>query len=281
MAGDTSYTPSKPTTTTTVKQPQQPPPPPNKSNPNLNRHPYRPNPIYNRHNTNRRSYFCIFCFWLILIIILILFLATITGCILYLMYRPHRPIFTISSLKISQFNLTTTSDDTSHLSTNFNLTLSTKNTNKKVVFYYDPFAITCVTVDTQIANGSVTDSLASGPNNITIIRSALYSSSMLLDTTTVNQIRSDLKKKSGLRLKIILDTEARVKIESIKSKKVGIRIECEGIHSLIPKGVTAAVAGGKSNRTTAAAPVAVAANVVDAKCIVDLRIKIWKWTFSS
>lgn len=87
----------------------------------------------------------------------------------------------------------------------------------------------------------------------------------------MNKIRSDLKKKSGLRLKIVLDTEARVKIESIRSKKIGIRIKCEGIHSLIPKG------GGGNSRNSSSSPVA--ANVSAAKCKIDLRIKIWKWTF--
>ncbi|KVH91421.1 NDR1/HIN1-like protein 26 [Cynara cardunculus var. scolymus] len=278
---DTVYPSSKPNGTSsaavdapTTQKPQ--PPPANKSqlyNPNLNRHPYRPNPnIY--HRNHRRSYFCLCCFWSILIIILLLLLATIAGCILYLLYRPHRPTFSITSLKISQFNLTTTADDTTHLTSRLNLTLSTKNPNKKVVFYYDPIAITCLSDETQIANGSFPDSFASNPNNITVIRSSLYSNSLLLETTTVNQIRSDLKKKSGLPLKILLDTEARVKIESIRSKKVGIRIECEGIHSLIPKGG----GGGKSRNSSASS---VTATVSDAKCKVDLRIKIWKWTFSS
>ncbi|CAI9265841.1 unnamed protein product [Lactuca saligna] len=269
---DHVYPPSKPKEATVVKPT---PPPTNKPqlyNPNLNRHPYRPNPnIY--HRNCRRSYFCVCCFWSILIIILLLLLATITGCILYLLYRPHRPTFSITALKISQFNLTTTSDDTTRLTSNLNLTLSTKNPNKKVVFYYDPITITCLSEETQIANGSFTNSLVSNPNNITIIRSSLYSSSLLLETTIVNQIKSDLKKKkSGLPLKILLDTEARVKIESIRTKKVGIRIECEGIHSLIPNG-----SGGKSKNSSTS----VTATVSDAKCKVDLRIKIWKWTFSN
>ncbi|KAL8195790.1 hypothetical protein R6Q57_025543 [Mikania cordata] len=271
---DTAYTSSKPPAAAAVKPTPPPSNKPHIHNPNLNRHPYRPNPaVY--HRNRRRSYFCICCFWSILIIILVLLLATISGCILYLLYRPHRPTFSITSLKISQFNITTNSDGTTHLTSNLNLTLSTKNPNKKVTFYYDPIAITLLTEETQIANGSFTDSIVSGPNNITIIRSRLYSTSLLLDSTTVSQIRSDLKKKYGMRLKILLDTEARVKIESIRSKKVGIRIECEGIHSLIPK---EGGDGGKSGNSSAAT---VAASISGAKCNVDLRIKILKWTFAS
>lgn len=251
------------------------PPPPSKAQiqkPIPNRHPHRPNPINNqrsRHRRSRRGCFCLCCFWSVLVIILLLLIATVAGCILYLLYHPHRPTFSIASLKISEFNLTTTADDTTRLTSRLNLTISTRNPNKKIIFYYDPIAITCLSDETQIANGSFANPFVSNPNNITIIRSSLYSNSLLLEPETVNHMRSDLKKKSGLPLKILLDTEAQVKIESIKSKKIGIRIKCEGIHSQIPKG-----GGGKSRNSSS-----VSATVSAAKCKLDLRVKIWKWTF--
>ncbi|KAI3707216.1 hypothetical protein L6452_25535 [Arctium lappa] len=267
---DRVYPSSNPNAAT--KNPKLPPPPMKAQLYNQNRHPYRPNPI-NYHRKRRhglRRCFCLCCFWSILIVILLLLLATISGCVLYLLYNPHRPTFTVASLKISQFNLTTATDGTTHLTSQLNLTISTKNPNKKIVFYYDPVAIACLSEGTQIANGSFGNSFTSNPNNITILRSSLSSNSLLLETETVNQMRSDLKRKSGLPLKILLDTEATMKIESFKSKKIGIRIKCEGIHSLTPKAV-----GGKSNSSSSS----VAATVSNAKCEVDLRIKIWKLTF--
>ncbi|KAI3522415.1 hypothetical protein L1887_00164 [Cichorium endivia] len=257
---------------TTVKNPKLPPPPAKTQLNNHNRHPYRPNLI--NHPRKRRSglrrCFCSCCFWSIIIIILILLLAAISGCVIYLLYRPRPPTFSVVSLKISQFNLTTATDETTRLTSKLNLTISTKNPNNKIVFYYDPIAITCLSEETQIANGSFRNSFTSVPNNITVIRSSLSSTSLLLETETVNQMRSDLRKKSGLPLKILLDTQATMKVESFKSKKVGIRIKCEGIHSLIPK------TGGKKSNSSSTS---VAATVSDAKCEVDLRIKIWKWTF--
>ncbi|KAM0026906.1 putative Late embryogenesis abundant protein, LEA_2 subgroup [Helianthus debilis subsp. tardiflorus] len=253
------------------------PPPPNKTQFNTtttsnNRHPYRPNPTTTTHRRRRRSCFCLCCFWLTLIILLLLLISTIAGCILYLLYHPHRPTFSIAALKISQFNLSTTSsDDTTRLTSKLNLTLSTSNPNKKITFFYDPFTITLQSHETQLANGSFPNSLTIKPNNITIIHSQLYTTSLLLDPEIVTKIRSDLKKKSGMPLKLLLDTEVRVKIETLRTKKVGIRIECDGIHSLIPKG------GGTGRNTTASS--AVAATVTAAKCKLDLRIKIWKWTF--
>ncbi|XP_076899022.1 NDR1/HIN1-like protein 10 [Bidens hawaiensis] len=262
---DTTKPTATTTTTTATAAAVKPPPPTTKSNP-YNRYPYRPNPNIYRRN-RRRNYFCLCCFWTILIIILLLLIATIAGCILYLLYRPHRPTFSITSLKTSQFNLTTNSDGTTHLTSNLNLTLSTRNPNKRVTFFYDPITVSLLlqTQDTQIGNGSVANSFVSDPNNITVVRAGLNGANVLLESSVVNRVRSDLK-KGGVRLKIYLDTKTQVKIESFRSKKVGIRIECDGIRSLVPK-------GGR-NAT-------VAASVNDAKCNVDLRVKIWKWTFSS
>ncbi|KAF5799773.1 hypothetical protein HanXRQr2_Chr07g0308371 [Helianthus annuus] len=123
---------------------------------------------------------------------------------------------------------------------------------QKKLHFYDPFIITLQSHETQLANGSFPNSLTIKPNNITIIHSQLYTTSLLLDPESVTKIRSDLKKKSRLSLKLLLDTEFRVKIETLRTKKVGIRIKCDGIHSLIPKG------GGTGWNTTVAATVTAA-----------------------
>ncbi|XP_076889866.1 NDR1/HIN1-like protein 1 [Bidens hawaiensis] len=245
------------------------PPPPNKTTPTpthtTTRHPYRPNLTTTRIGRRRhRSCACLCCFWSFLIIILLLLITAITGCIFYLLYHPHRPSFSLAALKISELNLTA-SDDTTRLTSNLNLTLSIKNPNKKITFYYNSIIVMCSSHDTIIAKGTYPNPITSKPNNITIIHSPLHITNLLLEPETVNKFRSDLKKKSGLPLTLVLDTEARVKFETIKTKKIGIRIKCEGIHSLIPK-------GGRNSSS-------VAANVDDAKCKLDLRIKIWKWTF--
>lgn len=264
---DRVYPSSKPKGTTTATGAPTTNPrtfPPTKSQLyNPNRHPYRPQPTTHRQHRRRRSCLCKCCFWSIVILTLIILLAALSGAIAYLLYHPHRPTFSISSLKITQFNLTTAADDSTHLTTKLNLTLSSKNPNKKVIFFYDPIAITAQTNhQVQIANGSF-QSFTSNPNNITIVHSQLYSSSLVLDADSATTLRSDLKKKTRLPLKILLDTQVRVRMDSLKSKRVGIRIICEGVKAGIPK--------GKSSPSVA--------TISDPKCKVDLRIKIWKWTF--
>ncbi|KAJ8542210.1 hypothetical protein K7X08_017076 [Anisodus acutangulus] len=232
---------------------------------NPSRIPYRPTPTsYHRHNRRRcscRRCFCMCCFWTILSICIILLLAAIAGAIFYVLYHPQRPTFSVSSLKISNINLTTSPDDTTHLTAKLNLTLSTKNPNKKLIYNYNTISITALSNQVVLANGSF-PGFTSSPSNITIIHSTLSMMSQVLDADSVSSLKSDLKRKGGLPVTILIDTMVMVKMDKLKSKRVGIRVTCEGIHGQTPKGKAPAVASTNN-----------------AKCKVDLRIKILKWTF--
>lgn len=229
------------------------------------RHPYRQNPPHTARRSHRtkRNYFCCCCCWSIFILIILLIATAIAGAIAYSIYKPHRPTFSFTSLKISQFNLTTSSsDDSTRLTTKLNITLSCTNPNKKLTFIYDPIQITTLTSsEVQIGQGEF-KSFTSNPKNITYIHTPIHTTSQVLDADSVTSLRSDLKKKTGLPLKILLDTKVVVKADNLKTKKLGIRIKCEGVHVTAPKGKSASIA-----------------SVSKAKCKVDLRVKIWKWTF--
>ncbi|VVA11799.1 PREDICTED: YLS9 [Prunus dulcis] len=236
---------------------------PSNTKPQL-RQPYRPQPQYH-HRRHRRSNchcnFCCCCFWSILIILALALLAAIAGAAVYILYRPHRPEFTLTSVRIAKLNLTTSSDlSTSHLTTLFNLTLSSKNPNNHLTFSYEPFALSLSSSDVQIGNGSI-PAFTSGTKNSTFFRSIL-STSQDLDVESVKSLRSDLRKKTGVALELQMDTKVKVAMGKLKSKKVGIRVTCEGIKGAVPKGKSPSVA-----------------SVANSKCKVDLRIKIWKWTF--
>lgn len=224
------------------------------------RNPYGPN---HRHKRRGRGCNCRRCFcWIILVIFVILVLAAIAGAIFYFLYRPLPPSFSIASLKISQFNLTTSPDDTSTLATKLNVTLSTKNQNKKLVYTYDPIALKAEsTSQIELANGNF-PSFTSAPNNVTIIHSTLSMVSQVLDVDSISSLKSDMKRTSGMPMRILLDTKVVVKMDKLKSNKVGIRVTCDGINGPIPKGKNPSLA-----------------SITTTKCKVDLRIKILRWTF--
>ncbi|KAK6911885.1 Late embryogenesis abundant protein, LEA_2 subgroup [Dillenia turbinata] len=217
---------------------------------------YRPQPPPRR--SYRRSCWCRCCLCTTLIVLFLLLLIGIAGIVLYVLYRPHRPDFSVSNFQISQFNLSSSS---SQLNTSFNLTISAYNPNKKIVFFYNPISVSVFADGISVGNGNF-PAFTHSSKNTTILRSVISSQGQSLDSTAASTLKSDLKTKNGLPLKIQLETKVKVKMGAVKTKRVGIRVTCDGIHGSAPTGKSPATAS-KDN----------------AKCSVDLRVKIWKWTF--
>ncbi|KAK1434210.1 hypothetical protein QVD17_11129 [Tagetes erecta] len=210
---------------------------------------YRPQP-----RRNRRSCCCSCCLWITFIIVILIVIAAVAGGVMYVLYRPHRPTFTVSNLHISQFNLTSSNK----LNTNFNFTITARNPNKKIVFYYDPVSVTFNSNGIDVGDGTIA-AFTMNKKNTTALKAVVSTIGKSVDDNS--ELKSDLKNKKSLELKIELDTKVKAKIGSFKTKKLPIRVKCDGIKAVAPTGKTATTA------TTSGA-----------KCKVDLRIKIWKWT---
>ncbi|KAL4589248.1 hypothetical protein LXL04_002154 [Taraxacum kok-saghyz] len=209
---------------------------------------YRPLP-----RRNRRSCWCSCCLWITLVLILLIVIAAVAGGVFYVLYRPHRPSFAISSLQVSQFNLTSSNQ----LNTRFNFTVTARNPNKKIAFYYDLVSVSIDSKGVGVGDGSI-PAFVMPKKNTTKLRTILSTTGRSVDDDS--GLKSDLKNKKSLPLTIKLDTKVKVKIGSLKTKKVPIRVVCQGIKVTPPTGKLATTA------TTS-----------NVKCKVDLRIKIWKW----
>ncbi|MBA0576732.1 hypothetical protein Golob_025058 [Gossypium lobatum] len=216
---------------------------------------YRPQPKPHRY---RRSCCCSCCIWTTVTILILLLLAGVSAAILTLIYSPHRPTFTVSSLKVSTLKITSSSK----LITNITLNVNAKNPNKELIYIYDPIAISLTTKnDVVMANGSF-GPFVHGTKNNTLLKATISGGSQELDDSSAGELRVALKNKKGLPLKMKLDTKVKAKIGGLKTPKVGIRVICEGIKVTVPNGKSPSKA-----------------SISNAKCKVDLRVKIWRWTF--
>ncbi|MCD7465816.1 hypothetical protein HAX54_001985 [Datura stramonium] len=214
---------------------------------------YRPMPPPRR--KHRRSCCCCCCLFITCLIVTVILLAAIAGAIFWVIYRPQRPSFSVQSLQVSQFNLTSTK-----LASKFNLTVIARNPNKKISFFYDPINISFNSDDVDIGDGSIPAFMHDTKSTKTL-KTGVSSPKQNLDDSAISTLRSKLKNKNTLPLEIKLDTKVKVKVGSLKTKKVGIRVKCDGIKISVPSGKT------PTKATTS-----------DVKCKVDLRIKIWKLT---
>lgn len=206
-----------------------------------------------RRRRGRRGCCCRCCIWVTLILLAIIFLAAIAGGIFYAIYRPQRPTFSVSSLKLSTFNVTTADV----LSSRLDLSVTTRNPNKKLVFLYEPISISATTGDVAVGDGSF-PAFVHEAKNTTVLNATVARADLKLDATAA----ADLKKKTSLPLQILLETRAGVKVGSVKTKKMKIRVSCAGADVPVPKG---------KNTSAASSP-----NVT---CKVKLGLRIWKWYF--
>ncbi|CAH8388955.1 unnamed protein product [Eruca vesicaria subsp. sativa] len=223
-----------------------------------NRPAYRPPPAARR-RTHSRGCCCRCCCWTIFVIILLLLLVAAASAVVYLIYRPQQPTFTVSSLKVSSLNLTSAT----HLATAISLSVVAKNPNKNVGFSYDVTDITVYKVDDDVVIGK--GSMASfvhGEKSTTLLKSTVGSPTGDLDEVSAGKLKGELKGKRGVAVKIVLDTKVKVKMGSVRTPKAGIRVTCEGIRVVAPTGKKATTAVTSS-----------------AKCKVDLRFKVWKFSF--
>ncbi|XP_072960170.1 NDR1/HIN1-like protein 13 [Typha angustifolia] len=214
---------------------------------------YRPQPSKSRRRSGRSC--CCSCFlWIVLILVALILIAAIAGGVIYVLYHPHRPTFSVSSARLSALNVSSSGLVTSAL----DLTVTARNPNKKVVFLYDPISVSAASASSGagLGDGSF-PGFVHDAKNTTVLKTTVSTSGETVDPSAV----SGLRKSGNVAMVIDLETKAGVKMGKLKSKKIGITVHCEGIQVTAPKGKKAA-----------------AAATPDAPCKVKLRVKIWKWT---
>lgn len=216
---------------------------------------YRPQPHHRRRHG--RSCCCSCCLWLTLLLIVLILIVAIASAVVYVLYRPHRPVFAVTGLKLSYLNVTSSST----LNSKFDLNMTAQNPNKKLVFIYSPITVSILSNNIDVGDGTV-PSFVHGKKNTTLLKAAITSSGAPLESASVSTLKTEMKSKNGLPLKIQLDTKMKAKMGGFKTPNIGIRVSCDGITATLPTGKTAATA-----------------STADAKCTVDVRVKIWKWTF--
>ncbi|CAL4952136.1 unnamed protein product [Urochloa decumbens] len=241
---------------------------------------------------------CCCFFWTVLVILLLAFIAAVVGGAFYLLYRPHRPAFTLSAARVTKLSLSSSATAPS-LTDAIDVTLTAKNPNKKLVYFYDDFAVTAATAANSVplGEGSV-PGFAHEAGNITVIKATVSASALAIDPTA----SSDIKKSGEFPITLDLETKAGVKVGGLKTKKIGIQVHCESIKvtapappppakkkklakaaAKAPAPAAAAAATAEAPEPSAAvddapAPPAPAATVARV-CSVRIRVKIWKWTF--
>lgn len=219
---------------------------------------YRPHPLPRRRG---RGCCCCCCLWITFFIFTLLILAAAASAAFWAIFRPQLPTYAVSAFRISALNATSST----RVDFRANLTVAADNPNDRIQILYDPTTLTVLHGGSPFAAGRF-PAFVHPENNVTTLKAAISSSGKDLESGAVDSLKSDLKKKSGAPLTIRLDTRVGVKIGVLTTRKIGFRVTCDGIHASVP------AATGKS-------PPSATATTSGAKCKVEVRVKIWSWTF--
>uniref|UniRef100_A0ACD5U7G8 Uncharacterized protein n=1 Tax=Avena sativa TaxID=4498 RepID=A0ACD5U7G8_AVESA len=276
----------------------KPNPPPAMANGNGNGLPPKPQmyqrPIYRpqgaaksrRGRSCRCSFCCTFC-WALLLVVLLALVAAAAGGAFYVLYRPQRPSFSVSSVRLTSFNLST-SATAPVLTDTIKLTVTAKNPNKKLVYFYDDFSFSAATAANGVPLGDATvPGFAHQAGNTTVFTATIAAAAVTVDPSGAG---SDLKKSGAFSVSVDADTRAGVKVGSLKTKKMAIQVRCDGIKVTPPSPPPPAPKKVKGKNGTALAPAPAPAmdtaetttttvSTVAHPCTVRVRVKIGRWTF--
>ncbi|XP_047327747.1 NDR1/HIN1-like protein 13 [Impatiens glandulifera] len=156
------------------------------------------------------------------ILALLVFLLGITAGILYLVFKPESPKYSIETVAIRGFNLTSSSS----ISPEFDVTVRAENPNNKIRIYYQKgSAVTAYYSNVELANG-VLPAFHQGSNNLTIFQTTLKGSGILLTGAMNSEITAGAKEGKVL-MKVNIRAPVKVKIGAVKTWKITVKVNCD------------------------------------------------------
>ncbi|KAK7385644.1 hypothetical protein VNO78_31398 [Psophocarpus tetragonolobus] len=169
----------------------------------------------------RRSCCCRFFCWLISILLILIVAIAITVGILYLVFRPKIPKYSVDELRVTQFDLA----DNDSLSVTFNLTITARNPNKKIGIYYRGGShITAWYMDTKLCEGSL-PKFYQGHRNITKLSIPLTGQTQNA-TGMQSTLQQQLQETGNVPLNLKVKQPVRIKLGKLKLFRINFRVRC-------------------------------------------------------
>ncbi|OAY57270.1 NDR1/HIN1-like protein 6 [Manihot esculenta] len=179
-------------------------------------------PVMHSKPPKRRSCCCRCLCWTLSIVLLLIVIIGVVAGILYLVFRPKLPDYSVDRLRITQFNL---SSDSS-LSAAFDVTITAKNPNKKIGIYYEGGShISVWYTGTKLCEGSL-PKFYQGHRNTTVLIVPLAG-----QTQDANGLLTSLQQQQQengiVPLNLRVKQPVRIKLGKLKLMKVKFWVKCK------------------------------------------------------
>jgi hypothetical protein len=174
-----------------------------------------------RQNRRRSPCCCCLCSILAIFAVLILIIGVASG-ILYLVFRPESPDYTVNKISITGLNLTSTSP----LSPRINITVKANNPNDKLGFYYrNGSDVNVFYNDVKLCDG-VLPVFYQPSNNVTVFNTVLKASGLKL-TTAVKKELVTAQSKKAVPLKVHIRVPVKIKVGAVKTWTITVKVNCD------------------------------------------------------
>ncbi|XP_057492238.1 NDR1/HIN1-like protein 6 [Actinidia eriantha] len=177
-------------------------------------------PMSNLKPPKTRSCLCRCLCWILSLVTLLLLIVGIIASIIYFVFQPKIPKYSIDGLKITEFNL---SNDMS-LSATFNVNITARNPNKKIGIYYESGSRISVWYHiTQLCEGSL-PKFYQGHRNTTVLDVALTGQTQ--NATDLLQSLQVQQQTGSIPLRLRARVPVRIKLGSLKLMKWKFLVRC-------------------------------------------------------
>ncbi|XP_058107566.1 NDR1/HIN1-like protein 13 [Magnolia sinica] len=167
---------------------------------------------------------CCLCWLLAVVAILLVAVAAAVG-IFYLVVRPKSPKYSVESLSVRGFNLTSFQTSLT-LSPEFDVTVRAENPNKKIgIYYVDGSSATVSYADVALCNG-VLPTFYQGSRNVTVFQTALTGEVIRLSGSLADSLTAQ-QRKGEIPLGLDLRVPVKIKVGAVKTWKITVKVRCD------------------------------------------------------
>ncbi|XP_077220665.1 late embryogenesis abundant (LEA) hydroxyproline-rich glycoprotein family [Tasmannia lanceolata] len=178
-------------------------------------------PISHSKPPKRRGCCCRCLCWTICLLFLLIILIAATVGILYLVFQPKLPKYSIDRLAITSFQLNA---DMS-VSAQFNVTITARNPNKHIGIYYeDGSELSVWYTNTSLCDGTLPN-FYQGHQNTTVLDIVLTGQTQS-GSGLMSSILQEQQQTGSVPLDVKANVPVRVKFGSLKLKKVKFLVRC-------------------------------------------------------
>ncbi|KAB1211120.1 Protein YLS9 [Morella rubra] len=184
--------------------------------------PKRTIPVTHSRPPKRRSSCCkCMCWTVSFLVLLVIIIGAVVG-ILFLVFQPKIPKFSVDKLQVTQYNSDSNSDT---LSATFDLTVTTRNPNKHIgIYYVSGSRISVWYTDKELVQGAL-PVFYQGHRNTTVLNLTMSGTTQNA-TVLLSTIQQQQQSTGSVPLTIKANQPVKIKLGKLKLFKIRFRVRC-------------------------------------------------------